>query len=176
MYRFLSKLAHVTATATIFSFQASLVEATATPISLPANGSLRMLSERLTLLGTHSDVLGEADPAFATSDRGRTLGDPSWTAVHRRSWGQTSRSWKIGAWNQGSIQRIALLARRWTYGDIWIYPDSYRFWRRAAYGFRKRQRFAMVTVQPSKRPHLIKSEESCIWAWLFETKPGKLNV
>ena len=33
-----------------------------------------------------------------------------------------------------------------------------------------------VTVQPSKRPHLIKSEESCIWAWLFETKPGKLNV
>ena len=33
-----------------------------------------------------------------------------------------------------------------------------------------------VTVQHLKKPDRRKSEESCIWAWPFETKPGKLDV
>jgi len=33
-----------------------------------------------------------------------------------------------------------------------------------------------VTVQPLKSCIKRKSEESCIWAWPFETKPGKLDV
>lgn len=52
---------------------------------------------------------------------------------------------------------------------------DYRFREWGAF-FQDDYKVARVTVQPSKRPHLIKSEESCIWAWLFETKPGKLNV
>jgi hypothetical protein len=34
----------------------------------------------------------------------------------------------------------------------------------------------IVTVQPPKSRGQRKSEESCIWAWPFESKPGKLDV
>jgi hypothetical protein len=34
----------------------------------------------------------------------------------------------------------------------------------------------IVTVQPPKKPHQTKSEESCVCAWPFETKLGKLDV
>ncbi len=53
-----------------------------------------------------------------------------------------------------------------------LFQSAFTAWNATGGG----QGWTLVTVQPSKRPHLIKSEESCIWAWLFETKPGKLNV
>ena len=33
-----------------------------------------------------------------------------------------------------------------------------------------------VTVQPPRSRGQRKSEESCFWAWPFESKPGKLDV
>lgn len=57
MYKFLSKLAHVTATATIFSYQPALVEPTATAILLCADEYLDDMIERLNTLVVRPEEL-----------------------------------------------------------------------------------------------------------------------